>query len=334
MAIKVGVIGTGNIGQDHIRRLSEVLSGAAVVAVSDMDASKAKSVAERIGARAEASGQSLVKAADVEAILVTSIGATHEEYVLAAIAAGKSVFCEKPLATTAAAARRIVDAEMARGKRLVQVGFMRRYDSGYRMLKDIVATGAIGAPLMTHCAHRNPSVGESYTTDMAITDTVIHEIDVLRWLLDDDYVSAQVIYPRKTSRASAHLADPQIILLETGKGMRIDVEVFVNCGYGYDIQCEIVGETGVARLPEPQSVLMRSEARRSTAILTDWKQRFIDAYDVELQEWIHSVAAGKASGPSSWDGYATAVAADACVEAQRTGKIVAIGTTARPAFYA
>jgi len=46
---------------------------------------------------------------------------------------------------------------------------------------------------MVHCAHRNRAVGDSYTTDMAITDTVIHEIDVLRWLLDDDYVAVQVL---------------------------------------------------------------------------------------------------------------------------------------------
>src|SRR3546814_12779239 len=75
-------------------------------------------------------------------------------------------------------------------------------------------------------------VGENYKTDMAITDSVIHELDVLRWLLADDYVSVQVVFPRKTSQALAHLRDPQIVLLETARGTRIDVEVFVNCQYG------------------------------------------------------------------------------------------------------
>ena len=112
----------------------------------------------------------------MDAVIVTSIGSTHEGYVLAAIAAGKPVFCEKPLATTAAACKRILDAEVAWGKRLVQVGFMRRYDAGYRLLKEVVTEGVIGAPLI---AHRNPGVGDDYTTDMAITDTVIHEIDTM-----------------------------------------------------------------------------------------------------------------------------------------------------------
>jgi myo-inositol 2-dehydrogenase/D-chiro-inositol 1-dehydrogenase len=333
VAISLGVIGTGNIGQDHIRRITQALSGASVVAVTDIDPARAQKIAKGLGGRAETTGQNLIAAKDLDAVIVTSIGSTHEEFVLAAIAAGKPVFCEKPLATTAAACKRILDAEVALGKRLVQVGFMRRYDAGYRLLKELVTKGAIGAPLIAHCAHRNPTVGDNYTTDMAITDTVIHEIDAMRWLLDDEYVSAQVLFPKKTSKASQHLADPQIVLLETATGIRIDVEVFVNAAYGYDIQCELVGETGVARLPEPSNVLLRSEAKLSVAILTDWKERFIASYDVELQEWIHSVASGKIAGPSSWDGYAAAVTADACVEAQKTGKIVEIKMGSRPALY-
>jgi myo-inositol 2-dehydrogenase/D-chiro-inositol 1-dehydrogenase len=164
---------------------------------------------------------------------------------------------------------------------------------------------------------------------MAITDTVIHEIDVLRWLLDDDYAAVQVLYPKKTRNASSHLADPQLVLFETARGVRIDVEVFVNCKYGYDIQCEVVGETGVARLPEPPSVLLRSEARLSTSILVDWKQRFIDAYDVELKAFFDDLGRGAPTGPSAWDGYAAAVTADACVAAQKSGQVEKV-TTARP----
>jgi myo-inositol 2-dehydrogenase/D-chiro-inositol 1-dehydrogenase len=210
---------------------------------------------------------------------------------------------------------------------------MRRYDPGYRALKEVVAAGRIGAPLMVHCAHRNPSVGDSYTNDMAITDTVIHEIDVLRWLLDDDYASVQVLYPRRSSKASSHLHDPQIVLMETAQGARIDVEIFVNCKYGYDIQCEVVGETGVARLPEPSKVLMRSEAKRSVEILVDWKQRFVDAYDLELEAFFASLAKGALDGPSAWDGYAAAATADACLKAQQTVQIVKVAAKPRPDFY-
>ncbi|CAM3426393.1 inositol 2-dehydrogenase [Rouxiella silvae] len=335
MTLKLGVIGTGAIGQEHIRRCSHVLQGAKVVAVSDINLKGAADAVKRLGLDAEvlSDGKEVINAANVDALLVTSWDPTHEEFVLAAIAAGKPVFCEKPLAVTAAGCKRIVDAEMNFGRRLVQTGFMRPYDQGYKALKKVIDSGEIGQPLMLHCAHRNPNVDDSYTTDMAITNTLIHELSVLRWLIDDDYASAQVIYPRATINTHAKLRDPQIVLLETVKGVRIDVEIFVNCQYGYDIQTEVVGEKGIASLPEPASVLLRSQAKRSNAILTDWKDRFIDAYDAELQDFINGVINGELTGPSAWDGYAASVAADACVAAQNNPGVVNISLPPRPAFY-
>lgn len=335
MTLRIGVVGTGAIGRDHARRINQVLAGAKITALSDVNLDSAKAVKADIAPGAEifATGEELIGSGNVDAVLVTSWGATHEQYVLAAIAAGKPCFCEKPLATTADGARRIVDAEAAHGTRLVQVGFMRRYDAGYRMLKKVVDS-EIGQPLMVHAAHRNPTVPEQYVTPLAIHDTLIHEIDVFRWLLDDDYVSAQVVFPRVTSHSHAKLKDPQIVLLETAKGIRIDVEVFVNCQYGYDIQCQVVGEEGLAHLPEPASVLMRKDAKLQSAILTDWKDRFIDSYDVELQDFIDAAAQGLASGPTSWDGYVAAISSDACVSAQEApGTIVPITLPARPALY-
>jgi myo-inositol 2-dehydrogenase / D-chiro-inositol 1-dehydrogenase len=335
MTLRIGVVGTGAIGRDHARRINNVLAGARITALSDVNADSARAVQADIAPDAEifATGEMLIASDKVDAVLVTSWGATHEQYVLAVIAAGKPCFCEKPLATTAEGARRIVDAEVGHGARLVQVGFMRRYDAGYRLLKQAVDT-EIGQPLMVHAAHRNPRAPQQYVTRMAIHDTLIHEIDVLRWLLDDDYVSAQVVFPRASSHAHAALRDPQVVLLETAKGVRIDVEVFVNCRYGYDIQCQVVGEEGLANLPEPLSIVMRKDARLQNAILTDWKDRFIDSYDVELQDFIKAAAAGTASGPSAWDGYVAAISSDACVEAQENpGSIVPITLPARPALY-
>ncbi|MFD1796857.1 Gfo/Idh/MocA family oxidoreductase [Paracoccus aurantiacus] len=334
MTVRIGVIGTGMIGRDHTRRMQQVLAGTQVVALSDYNPDAARAVQKDLvpDAKVYDRGEDLIAAPDVDAVLVCSTGSTHEPYVLAAIAAGKPVFCEKPLATTAEGALRIVEAEAAKGSRLVQVGFMRRYDAGYRMLKQVVDND-IGTPLMVHAAHRNPTVPDTYGTPMAIHDTLIHEIDVLRWLLNDDYVSAQVVFPRKSSHAHSGLRDPQMVLLETAKGIRIDVEIFVNCRYGYDIQCQIVGEEGLANLPEPMSITLRKQAHLQNEILMDWKDRFIDSYDVELADFIKAAALGTAAGPTAWDGYVAAITSDACVQAQESGQIVPITLPARPALY-
>jgi myo-inositol 2-dehydrogenase / D-chiro-inositol 1-dehydrogenase len=333
--MRIGVIGTGAIGRDHARRINQVLAGGRIVALSDVNSASAEAVKADIApdAKIYATGEELIAADNVDAVLVTSWGATHEQYVLAAIAAGKPCFCEKPLATTAEGAKRIVDAEVAHGKRLVQVGFMRRYDEGYVALKEAIETQT-GAPIMVHAAHRNPTVPEAYITPMAIHDTLIHEIDVFRWLLNDDYVSARVLFPRNAARAHGKVRDPQVVMLETRNGVLIDVEIFVNCHYGYDIQCEIVGEDGTARLPEPMSIQMRLGAKLQNEILYDWKDRFVAAYDVELQDFLKAAAQGTATGPTAWDGYVAAITSDACVKAQElAGDAVAIDLAERPGLY-
>ncbi|MZB29791.1 inositol 2-dehydrogenase, partial [Salmonella enterica subsp. enterica serovar Kentucky] len=133
MSLRLGVIGAGAIGKEHIRRCTQVLQGATVVAVSDINLDNARAAVNALGLKAEvyADGQDVIKAQDVDALIVTSWDPTHEAFTLGAIEAGKPVFCEKPLAMTAEGCRRIVDAEMKAGRRLVQVGFMRPYDEGY-----------------------------------------------------------------------------------------------------------------------------------------------------------------------------------------------------------
>lgn len=125
--LQVGVIGTGAIGRTHIERLTNQVTGAKVVAVSDIDQETAKKVAEQYGAKCYEKGEDLINDPEVQAVVVCSWDPTHEQYVLASIQAGKFVFCEKPLAETAESCRRITESEIACGKHLVQVGFMRRY---------------------------------------------------------------------------------------------------------------------------------------------------------------------------------------------------------------
>jgi myo-inositol 2-dehydrogenase / D-chiro-inositol 1-dehydrogenase len=335
MTLNLGVIGTGMIGQDHIRRITQVLSGADVVAVSDADVDVARRVAGDLkNATVHQTGHDLIADPAVDAVLVCSSGPTHEEYVLAAIAASKPVFCEKPMATTTKACRTIIEAEAAHGSRLVQVGFMRRYDAAYRALKQVIDNGDVGAPLLYYSGHRNPSVPESYTKDMAIVDTAVHDFDVTRWLLGEEFAAVRVIAAKPNS-LGGELLDPLLIVLETESGVLVNVETSVNVRYGYDIRGEVVGETGTAALADRGPVILRSAARVGVAVPEDWRERFLAAYDTEIQEWIDEVADGQsASGPSAWDGYAAQVVCDAGVLALASGERVPIQLIDRPGLYA
>lgn len=334
MTLRIGMIGPGGMGRAHIARIHSVISGGRVVGVTDVNPEHAAKVAEEIGGKAYANSAELIASPDIDAIMIASYGPAHAPDVIAAVEAGKYVFCEKPLAPTAAECVRIMEAEQKAGKRLVTVGFMRRFDASYREMKQILDAGEVGEALMVHNAHRNPTVPEMYTWDMAINDTAIHEIDTMRWLLGEEFVSARVDKPKKTSNRFPHLQDPLVLILTTESGVRVDDEVFVNCQYGYDIQCELVGETGVVRLGDQELVVRADRAGRHNRLTMDHNQRFGQAFVTEVQEWITAVSEDRHTGSSSWDGYAAAVVCDAGVQALTADGEVAIEMMDKPAFYA
>ncbi len=332
MTLNIGVIGTGMIGCDHIRRLTQVLSGARVVAVNDMDPARARAAAPQ-GAQVFDSAQELIQCPQVDAVVICSWGPAHEAQLLDCIAAGKPVFCEKPMVTSEAAALKVIAAEVAHGKRLVQVGFMRRFDADYRRLKAVVDSGQLGAPLMYHSVHRNASVpADLYTSDMPLNDTLVHDADISRWLLIDEISAVEVRVPRRSSRGG-ELRDPVIVLLHMSSGAIVDVEISVNIAYGYDIRGEVSCEQGIAALPNrPATVITDAHGIRQ-AIPTDWRERFIEAYDQEFREWIVAAGQGSATGPSAWDGYAATLTADAALRAVNSGAREAVNLIDQPALY-
>jgi myo-inositol 2-dehydrogenase / D-chiro-inositol 1-dehydrogenase len=322
MSLGVGVIGAGVMGSAHVRTIADGVSGAAVVAVSDADAARAAVVGGEVpGCAVAPDPYALIGDVTVDAVVVASSDDTHEAFVTACLEAGKPVLCEKPLAATAEASLRVVEAEASTGRRLVSVGFMRRHDPGYVALKEALGRGEVGEPLMVHCAHRNAGVPAFFTSEMLITSSAIHEIDVARWLLGEEIVSASVHVPRSTGQAPAGLRDPQFVVLESEGGVLIDVEVYVNAVRGYEIRCEVVGESGSLMLEE-------------RPIAPDFRGRFAVAYRHELQAWVDAVAAGEPFGPTAWDGYAANVVADACLESLAGGGPAEVRLPARPDIYA
>ncbi|MFE6280894.1 Gfo/Idh/MocA family protein [Streptomyces sp. NPDC057877] len=330
----VAVLGAGHMGADHIRRLDRVVSGARVAAVADPDSERAKAAVAGIeGVSVHTESASALDAPGVGAVLIASPGPAHEEALLAAFGRGLPVLCEKPMVPDSAGALRVVEAEARLGRRLAQIGFMRRYDAEYRQLKSLLDSGRLGRPLMLHCVHRNVSSPPGFTSAMLVNSSVSHEIDAARWLLGQELTAVTVLRPRPSGGAPDGLLDPQFVLFETAGGALVDVEVFVNCGFGYQVRCEAVGEAGSARIGEEHSMVVTADGGARADVPQDYLVRFADAYDREVQAWVDATRQGRATGPDAWDGYAASVVAEAGVRALETGTRVSVQMAPRPAPY-
>ncbi|MDR0884754.1 MAG: Gfo/Idh/MocA family oxidoreductase [Clostridiales Family XIII bacterium] len=332
--IRVGVVGCGAIGREHARRIANLIPETELVGVADFFQEAAEKTAAQFGVKAYASAEELIHSDDIDAFFITSSDPSHAGYVLEGLKAKKFIFCEKPLAQTSSDAEAIIKAELELGKKYVQVGFMRRYDRGYSEMKRIIESGEIGDPLMIHSAHRNVSQAPGFLSNSAITQVAIHELDISRWLLDDEYEEAQVLEVRQSKSTKGDWKNPLIVTMKTKSGQRIDVEVQCSEAFAYDIQCQVVCEDGLVNLPDPMQVTVRKDAKIKKGLMTDWAQRFIEAYDIELAAWAKSIAEnGEPNGPNSWDGYVACCTADALIKSRETGVPEKVLTIDKPELY-
>ena len=261
----------------------------------------------------------------VDAVVIATPGPTHEELVLACLDRGVPVLCEKPLTTGAGTALAVVRAEQALRRQLVQVGFMRRFDPEHAALRALIASGDLGDPLLVHCAHRSPAVPATFTSEMVVKDSLLHKVDVTRFLLDDEITTITVMHPTSRSTAPLQLRDPTFALLEIKGGRLADVEVFVVTGVCYEARTELVAEHGTVMIGLDRGPVVATAAGgRGRAIPPTFKERFAEAYDAEFQAWVDAARRGTIDGPGTWDSYAATAVTSAGVEAVRTGRRVQV----------
>jgi myo-inositol 2-dehydrogenase / D-chiro-inositol 1-dehydrogenase len=326
VTVRIGVVGAGMMGAAHVRTLREQVPGCEVVAVYDADAQRAREVAA--GAATPESAQALIASAEVDAVVICSPDFTHAELVLSCLDAGKPALCEKPLSLTVEESAVLVEAESALGRRLVQVGFMRRYDIGLSELRDVVRRGELGDVRLVHLVHRNATSTTSTSSANLITGSMIHELDQMRWLLDDDIASIRVSSPLADG-----FQDPQLAVVQMRSGVLVTVDVFVNASYGYDVRCELVGTKGAATSGASAPVRTYREGHEQVAVTPDFVVRFGEAYRKELIDWVLSAEAGAAAGASIWDGHLANLAAAAGVESLSTGDVVHVPPERVPDLY-
>jgi myo-inositol 2-dehydrogenase / D-chiro-inositol 1-dehydrogenase len=333
MTVRLGLVGVGVMGADHARTIASQVAGASIRSIYDANGERAREIAAEVGAGDVADDpHRLIVDPQVDAVLIASPDSTHKELTLACVAAGKPVLCEKPLAPSSQECLELIEAETRTGKRLVQVGYMRRFDPSYVEMKGHLGAGQLGKPLMFHCVHRNVSAPPWFDGGMAIANSAVHEFDIARWLLSSDLTAISVFRPANGGTQSP--GAPVFLVLDSADGTLVTIEVFNDAAYGYDVKGELVCEGGTIELQRPVRGVVNQALVQGTSYPLDWRPRFQDAYRLQAQSWIEDIRSGKSSGASAWDGYAATRVAEAGLQSLKSGRREEIPMADVPKLYA
>jgi myo-inositol 2-dehydrogenase/D-chiro-inositol 1-dehydrogenase len=333
--IAVGVIGTGGMGCMHAENVHTMLANATLAAVADPDAARAERLAEACGnAAVYGDAVELIRDNSVDAVVIASPDPTHLPLVLECLENEKPVMCEKPLAGSADDALKTVEAEVELGKKLVQVGFMRRYDPQHVAVKEAVASGAVGEPVLFKGWHRNLDHDPGIDSAGVVTNSTIHDLDSARWLLGQEIEEVYVRGANTSPKLGTAVLDVQLIQFSTTGGRLGTIETNLISGYGYEVGVELVGELGTVQIAPPSAAVVRRDGMASQGVEDDWLHRFREAYVIELRRWIEALGDGAPNGPDAWDGYASLVVADACIASLRSGSPQKVAKLEAPALYA
>jgi myo-inositol 2-dehydrogenase / D-chiro-inositol 1-dehydrogenase len=331
--IAVGVIGTGGMGGMHAEIVQTEVANATLAAVADLDKERAEKVAEKSGAAVFADAEELIQDEAVDAVVVASPDPTHAPLVKECLRLEKPVLCEKPLADSADAALEVVEAEVELGRKLVQVGFMRRYDPQHVAAKEAIDTGAVGAPVVFKGWHRNADLDPGIDSEWVVINAMIHDIDSARWFIEEEIEEVYVRGKNTAPKLGEEVWDVQLVQFSTTGGRMGSIETSVVSNYGYEVGVEVVCERGIVGTALPAGAIVRQDHAASKRITEGWYDRFRTAYVTEVQEWVESAISGVPTGSDAWDGYASLVVADACISSLRSGTPQKVSKLDVPTIY-
>ena len=333
LSVRIALVGAGIMGADHAKIIAEDIPGAVLQVVCDASVAIAKQVADTNGAFDVCTdAQSAIARADVDAVLIASPDPTHSSLAMSSLDSRKPVLCEKPLAETSFDCLSVVNAERQIGKRLVQVGYMRRFDPAYNEMKLAYLSGEIGLAIMMHNFHRNVSAPSGFDGSMAITNSAPHEFDIVRYVLGAEIRAISAFEP---SFDGSGACKPVLLVLETTNGAIATIEVNNNADYGYDVKCELVGVDGSVTLASSSSLQVDKDLKSTKSYAADWRPRFREAYRLQNKAWIRSIEldAPENSAASAWDGYCATAIAEAGAAALASGEKMHVKLAERPTFY-
>jgi inositol 2-dehydrogenase len=326
--VRVGLVGLGRMGRFHAANLAGRIPGARLVRIADAAEDAARENAARLGGVEWSTRyEDLLEEPEIEAVIVASPTQLHAEMAAAAAAAGKHVFCEKPISLELERTWQVIEAVRAAGVKL-QVGFQHRFDPDYLAAKEKISAGHIGEVYLFRTTLRDMrSPGFDYIKGSGgfFADVTVHDFDAARWLIGEI---------TEVTAAGAALTDPgfeeagdidnAVITLRFASGALGVIDNSRAAGYGYECSSEILGHRGTLRIDNHRRVAVETltPGRACQDYVSDFVERFADAYWGEMEHFVRVVRGETEPQPSGADAAAATVLAQAAGRSHQEGRTV------------
>ncbi len=328
----VAVFGAGRIGRIHASNLA-ALPGVQLDAICDPSAEAASDLAQSLGAKVSTI-EAVLADKQIDAVAICSPTVTHSDLITRAAAAGKHIFCEKPVDLSVPRAQACAEAVKAAGVACM-IGFQRRFDPTFNEASRRLAAGDIGNAEMLIITSRDPGAPPAeYIKGSGgiFRDMLIHDLDVFRWILCADGDEAAWL-----SAAGSVLTDPAIadlgdydstaVTIRTRKGRLCQINTSRRAAYGYDQRFEVLGSKGLLQCGnQTPTGVVQSDASgvHSDKPEAFFLQRYAAAYRLEIEHFFETLQSGGVFRTTVADGVAAQKLADAATQSCQSGQPVAL----------
>jgi myo-inositol 2-dehydrogenase/D-chiro-inositol 1-dehydrogenase/scyllo-inositol 2-dehydrogenase (NAD+) len=312
--IGICVIGSGRAGLIHARNFARGVPGARLAALVDPQPEALAAAGQELGVeRLSPDYRRALEDRDVHAVVVVTPTRFHRDIVVAAAKAGKHVLCEKPMAITVEECREMIRAAEEH-RRVLQIGFMRRFDPSFRAAKEAIERGDIGPVVQVKSLTHGPSVPQPWMYDLEASNGPLaevnsHDIDTLRWFTGSEFQEVYAVagnYRCPEAQADyPDFYDNVSLLARFRNGMQGFIGGAVSVSYGYDSRVEILGTRGllcVGRQEQGSVVSCTPDGSIVRPFVKSWRNLFQEAYEEEDREFIRAIKEGKAPRVSGRDG--------------------------------
>jgi len=330
VTVRIGVLGVGRIGKMHAEIIATKVPETSLAGVFDVNDAAAQAVSEELRAPVM-TVEEMLASPDVDAVAVCSSTDTHVDLIERAAAAGKAIFCEKPVSLDLAEVDRALAAVEAAGVPFM-VGFNRRFDPTHAAVQQAVAEGRVGDPHLARLSSRDPApppIEYIKVSGGIFVDMMIHDFDMARFVVGSPVTSVYATGAVRIDPAIGEAGDldTAVVTLTHENGCITTIDNSRQAVYGYDQRLEVFGSTGMAVSENPMknaAMVYSSSERQGSVLPYFFLDRYTDSYRIEWEDFARYVRDGGPSPVSGADGRAPVAIGIAAWESYRTGQRVTV----------